>query len=236
MNTDNTLDVPGEVELLDKIKALGPWFHNIEVAPGIFTRDIAPAPGPQPRNHPESRWEKVKSALPDDMTGMSVLDAGCSDGYFSMKMAERGASLILAVDGAAAPIKRVNWVIEHFGLANVESRVQMLDRTSARKLGKFDLVFAMAVFYHMRDPITGIEMLASLGDRLLLETIVVPDREDTYFKVKQPGGASGVPKLIPSTACLEMLMGWAGYDEITQLTGDSDNRPIYLCVNNSRSS
>jgi len=77
-------------------------------------------------------------------------------------------------------------------------------------------------------------MLASLGDRLLLETIVVPDRQDAYFKVKQPGANAGVPKLIPSTACLEMLMRWAGYDEITQLSDDSDSRPIYLCVKNRR--
>lgn len=229
MNKQISQETPGEAELIEKVRALGPWFHNIEVAPGIFTRDIAPAPGPQPKNHPVPRWEKVRDALPEDMTGMSVLDAGCSDGYFSIKIAERGASRVLAVDGAAEPIKRIDWVIEHFGLKNVESRVQMLDRTSARKLGKFDLVFAMAVFYHMRDPITGIEMLASLGDRLLLETIVVPDRKDCYFKVKRPGGESGVPKLIPSTACLEMLMRWAGYDKITQLTDDADSRPIYLC-------
>lgn len=30
--------------------------------------------------------------------------------------------------------------------------------------------------------------------------------------------------------CLEMLMRWAGYDEITQLTDEADQRPIYLCV------
>ena len=106
-------------ELVEQVRRLGPWFHNIEVAPGIFTKEIAPAPGPQPLNHPEPRWEKVKSALPEDMTGMSVLDAGCSDGFFSIKMAGRGASRILAVDGAAEPIKRMNWVIDHFGLENL---------------------------------------------------------------------------------------------------------------------
>lgn len=123
MNTESKTDAPAQPELVEQVRRLGPWFHNIEVAPGIFTKEIAPAPGPQPLNHPEPRWEKVKSALPEDMTGMSVLDAGCSDGFFSIKMAGRGASRILAVDGAAEPIKRMNWVIDHFGLENVEAKV-----------------------------------------------------------------------------------------------------------------
>ena len=80
MNTESKTDAPAQPELVEQVRRLGPWFHNIEVAPGIFTKEIAPTPGPQPLNHPEPRWEKVKSALPEDMTGMSVLDAGCSDG------------------------------------------------------------------------------------------------------------------------------------------------------------
>ena len=35
-------------ELIEQIKLLGPWFHNIQAMDDAFTREISPSPGPQP--------------------------------------------------------------------------------------------------------------------------------------------------------------------------------------------
>ncbi|MCP6330096.1 hypothetical protein NL460_28580, partial [Klebsiella pneumoniae] len=43
-------------DLRAQITRLGPWFHNIQLAPGIATREIASSVGPQPVDHPIRRW------------------------------------------------------------------------------------------------------------------------------------------------------------------------------------
>ncbi|HEV2212458.1 MAG TPA: methyltransferase domain-containing protein [Gammaproteobacteria bacterium] len=97
-------------ELVRKCRELGPWFHQIDLGMGVRTRDVAPTVGVQDHDHPLSRWNKVRDALPTDMSGMRVLDVGCSDGFFSIEMARRGAREIIAIDGHKDCIRRLNWV------------------------------------------------------------------------------------------------------------------------------
>ncbi len=62
------------------------WHHQFEIAPGVIT------PGTY---CPESLLEKM--ALPGDLTGRRVLDLGPSDGFFSLRLRQRGAQVV-AVD------------------------------------------------------------------------------------------------------------------------------------------
>jgi SAM-dependent methyltransferase len=103
-------------EQTKKCIELGPWFHQIDLGEDIRTRDIAPTVGPQEHDHPASRWNKIKDHLPADMTGMRVLDVGCSDGYFSIEMARRNAKDIISVDGAEGCIQRLNWIVQVLNL------------------------------------------------------------------------------------------------------------------------
>lgn len=57
-------------------RQLGPWFHNIEVAPGISTRSIAPSEGPQPIDHPVKRSHVFENVVPKDLSGCKILDMG----------------------------------------------------------------------------------------------------------------------------------------------------------------
>ena len=100
-------------DIRQKVEELGPWFHQIDLGQGLMTRSIAPSPGPQPLDHPLPRWEKASQALPSDLSNMRILDLGSSDGFFSIKMAERGAKEIIALDGAGKAIKRLEWAAEH---------------------------------------------------------------------------------------------------------------------------
>ncbi len=106
-------------EVIKKCIELGPWFHHIDLG-GISTRDIAPSPGPQEHDHPASRWNKIKDSLPADMTGMRVLDVGCSDGYFAIEMARRNAKEIIAVDMAEECIRRLEWLVQLLNLPAIK--------------------------------------------------------------------------------------------------------------------
>src|SRR5689334_14787049 len=99
--------------VVSRVKALGPWFHQIDLGDGLRTRDIAPFPGPQPLNHPMDRWRILEAAIPSDLTGTRVLDIGCAEGFFALELAKRGADVV-AVDASPRMIARLEWLIEHF--------------------------------------------------------------------------------------------------------------------------
>jgi tRNA (mo5U34)-methyltransferase len=106
--------------LEDKVRELGPWFHQLDLGHGVHTRSISRSNGPQPLDHPLPRWHKIRDTLPADMHGMSVLDVGCSDGFFSIEMARRGAE-VLAVDAQRTSIARLRWAAERLGVRGVEA-------------------------------------------------------------------------------------------------------------------
>lgn len=101
--------------LREQVAALGPWFHNIDLAPGLSTRGIAPSAGPQPADHPRRRWQVYEGVLPQDMTGMRVLDLGSAEGFFALEMARRGA-FVLAQDFWGAMIRRLRFAAQVTGL------------------------------------------------------------------------------------------------------------------------
>jgi SAM-dependent methyltransferase len=106
--------------LTAKVRELGPWFHQLDLGNGVLTRNIKRSPGPQPVDHPIPRWHKIRDTLPEDMHGMTVLDVGCSDGFFSFEMARRGAE-VLAVDAQRSAIRRLRWAQQQLGVEGVES-------------------------------------------------------------------------------------------------------------------
>jgi len=58
-----------------EIAALGPWFHNIDLG-GVQT-----APDHFLGDYPAVKWRRFADALPEDLTGKTVLDIGCNGGF-----------------------------------------------------------------------------------------------------------------------------------------------------------
>lgn len=108
-------------KLQDTVRRLGPWFHQIELGDSIKTRSVFASPGPQPLDHPLSRWNKIKDVLPVDMHGMHVLDVGCSDGFFSIEMARRGAQ-VLSVDAEQSSVRRLRWLHRYLRIHGIRAR------------------------------------------------------------------------------------------------------------------
>ena len=148
----------------ESIVELGPWFHQIEID-GNWTRDIAPAPGPQPRNHPHARWEAIRCRLPD-LQGKSVLDLGCADGYFAIELARLGAN-VEAVDGAGKMVRRLQWAAETLNL-DINARVGKVEEIE----GSYDFVFFIGVLYHLESPLLGLKRVAALSNAMAIETVV----------------------------------------------------------------
>ena len=75
---------PREAERL--VASVPVWHHRFEIAPRVIT----------PRNY-DPAFLVEKMALPENLSGLSVLDIGASDGFFSLHLRRRGARVV-AVD------------------------------------------------------------------------------------------------------------------------------------------
>src|SRR5262249_4694447 len=80
--------------IIAKMKTLGPWFHNMNIARGVWTHPENDGAGP---DYPGWRWWLLKPMLPE-VRDQSCLDIGCSSGFFSLKLKELGAASVLGID------------------------------------------------------------------------------------------------------------------------------------------
>ena len=152
-------------ELIRRVDGIH-WYHQMDLGQGIRTPGVNNPALTLPRLH-----------LPE-LTGRSVLDIGAWDGFYSLEAERRGSARVLATDsfswgGAGWGSK------EGFNLAREALRSEVEDRTidvmelSPQAVGTFDVVLFLGVLYHLRDPMTALERVASVtSNQLILETEV----------------------------------------------------------------
>ena len=171
MNAARSVDGEDARLLQRRVAELGPWFHNYEIAKGVWTNPDGAGPGP---DYPARRWAHIKPWF-EELKGKSCLDVGCSSGFFSLKAMEMGAASVLGVDSG----EQVR-AIEQARLAGETLRLpaqfQSVSVYDLAQLGRtFDVVFFMGVLYHLRHPLLALEALRQVcTGTLILQTITTP--------------------------------------------------------------
>ena len=229
-----------------RIRALGPWFHNL-VLDGIAT-----APNHFLGDYPAQKFRRFAGALPDDLTGKTVLDVGCNAGFYAFEMKRRGAAHVVAIDPDPRYLAQARLAAEVLG-HDIELR--LLDVYRVAELGThFDLVIFMGVLYHLRHPLLALDLLYDhvAGDRLLVQSMlrgsrglapVEPDYpfdETAIFErpghpamyfVEQRYAGDWTNWWIPNRAAVEAMLRSSGFTIETR-AGDE----VYVCRRNARRS
>lgn len=140
-----------EETVRERVMALGPWFHNMELY-GVPT-----APEHFLGDYPRVKWARFKDSLPADLSGKTVLDIGCNAGFYSMEMKRRGAARVLGVDFDDDYLAQARFAAEVEGL-DIEFRKLSVYDVGA--LGeRFDVVFFIGVLYHLRHPLLALDLI-----------------------------------------------------------------------------
>lgn len=120
------------------------------------------------------KWERLAPHI--ELSGATVLDIGCGNGYFGLRMLAAGADLVVGVDPTLLFVMQ-HLVCRHFS-GDVPSYVLPLGIEDLPEgPADFDAVFSMGVLYHRRDHLEHLRRLRSLlkrGSTLVLETLVLP--------------------------------------------------------------
>ncbi|WP_075293231.1 TIGR04290 family methyltransferase [Pararhizobium arenae] len=222
-----------------KIRALGPWFHNMEIS-GVKT-----APDHFLGDYPNFKWQGFRDILPDDLEGQSVLDVGCNAGFFSLEMKKRNARRVLGVDSDPRYLEQARFAAKQSGL-DIEFRQLSVYEVGALK-EKFDLVIFMGVLYHLRHPLLALDLLYEhvVGDMMLFQCLQRGDEripllaEDYGFEEWAVFDQTEFPKLffveeryasdptnwfIPNKAAVEAMLRSSGFSIIA-----NPEREVYLC-------
>jgi tRNA (mo5U34)-methyltransferase len=193
------------------------WFHSIELEPGAHT--ISKAKTDELRAREDSYFKLV------DFKGKSVLDIGAWDGYFSFAAKRRGASRVLATDhfcwsgkgwGSKAGFDFANEKLR----TNVESLDIDVFDLSPERLGRFDIVLFLGVFYHLRDPLLGLGKAAALANEtMVVETVLDAKWIRRPAMVFYPGRELNNDPTNwwgPNSACVIAMLKELGFREVVE--------------------
>ncbi len=149
---------------------LGPWFHNLHLPDGSRT-----APQHPLGDFPAMKWAQIAPFIPEDLDGWSVLDIGCNAGFYSLELARRGAE-VTGIDVDPHFLRQAEWAARVSGLEHRITFRQAQIYELAHWERSFDLVLFLGVFYHLRYPLLGLDLVAEkTRRRLVFQTLSIPD-------------------------------------------------------------
>lgn len=217
-------------EILSEIKRLGPWWrHSLDLGNGIRTKVKA---GPRENiDRPRQKWSGFKDVLPMDLSGKRVLDAGCSEGFFSIEAKRRGADYVLGIDADPRVIARANFARDVLDL-DIDYRVCSVYDIDPG-WGIFDVVFFLGVFYHLDHPLMALQKIAPLcKDTLFLDThALVDDPSDGEIDImrffKDGFGGDKTNRWVPNRRCLKSMLACVGFGAVEDLSY-TDTRALYM--------
>lgn len=125
----------------------------------------------------DKKWQRLQPHI--DLRGCNILDVGCGNGYYCLRMLGDGANTVVGVDPNllfCTQFQAVNHFTQSHRACVLPLAIEHLQGDACH----FDKVFSMGVLYHRRDPLEHLHWLRRFlhdGGELILETLVIPGEE-----------------------------------------------------------
>ncbi len=198
------------------------WFHTFALnrEAEIYTPGVA-------RDHGYRL-----AVIPESFEGLSVLDVGTFDGFYSYLAEARGASRVLAIDNE----RYIEWVESRWhvtllgcegfravhGLLDSEVEYRRMDVFDLGQVDEeFDFIFCFGVLHRIDNPLGLLRLLTrhlADGGRIAVETYGVVEDEgaaDAAIYVSEPGEIYAGDEFVSwqfSSGSLERLAGHANHN------------------------
>jgi len=161
------------------------------------------------------KWQRVCPHI-SPLSGKVVLDVGCGNGYYALRMALEGARAVVGIEP---------FILNVFQFMALDA-LCVQDGVCVLPLGVedipadvhlFDTVFSMGLLYHRRDPLAHLQSLRrflKIGGEVVVETLVL-ESDDEKLLVPE-GRYAGMRNVwnIPSPSLLVSWMRDAGFKDV----------------------
>ena len=161
------------------------------------------------------KWSRVRESI-EPLHGRAVLDVGCGNGYYALRMHEAGARVVFGIDPTVLYVMQFLAVtMDNRQLPIVVLPLRLDELPDAP--GAFDTTFSMGVLYHQRSPIDHLRQLRQTlrpGGQLVLETLFIPGDESYACTPAERYARMKNVWLLPTIAELSTWLRRSGYREI----------------------
>jgi tRNA (mo5U34)-methyltransferase len=226
-------------QIAERIEELGEWGHNLNLG-GVWTN-----PRHLLGDYPAAKWQRFAHALPEDLTGKTVLDLGCNAGFFSLELKRRGAARVVGVDHDERCLAQARFAAEVQGAQIEFKKLEIWDVGALKE--KFDVVLFLGVLDHLRHPLLALDLLHQhvVRDLLVFGCLQRGGNALAPLELDYPLEEEGVferpefPKLsfveheyandwttwwIPNRACAEAMLRASGFQIVSHPEAE-----IYIC-------
>ena len=226
-------------QIRSEVQQLGQWFHNLRLG-GVMT-----APDHFLGDYPNQKWRRFAHAIPQDLSGKTVLDVGCNAGFYSIEMKRRGATRVLGIDHDEHYLAQARFAAKVSGVDIEFQTMSVYDVADLRE--QFDLVLFLGVLYHLRHPLLALDLLHDhvVSDLMVMQTMLrgstsVRAVENDYpFEETAMFQDPGFPKMcfvensyshdptnwwIPNKSCVEAMLRSSGFSIL-----DNPEEEVYVC-------
>jgi len=161
------------------------------------------------------KWNRLKDKIAP-LKDRLILDVGCGNGYYGLRMLSQGAKVIVGIDPHllfVMQFQAFNKYIKTDSVSVLPFKLEDMPTDTPC----FDTAFSMGVLYHRRDPIDHISRLKNLmkpKGQLVLETLVIDSDKDEILNPEKRYAKMPNVWQIPSPSVLVSWLDQAGFCNI----------------------
>ena len=165
----------------------------------------------------DMKWRRLQPHIAD-LQGRRILDIGCNNGYFLLRMLGAGADLALGVE----PSWLSHWQFLAVTRTMETEHPAWMIPTRFEELpdGTFDSVFLMGVLHHQRKPHAHIQQLRRRlepGGELVLETLIVEDAPNGQLEISNRYASMQNVYMLLTPWRIEEELRTAGFRKVRQV-------------------
>ena len=164
----------------------------------------------------DMKWRRLQDKI-SPLTGRTVLDVGCGNGYYGWRMLGAGAKRVVGIDPSLRYVMQQRAIAKYLPREAFDILPLSLEALADAGAGPgnavatgtgYDTVFSMGVIYHRRDPVNHIRDLLSFlraGGELVLESLILDEK---HGAVLEPRGRYAKMRNIWSIPSINTLKHW----------------------------
>ena len=164
----------------------------------------------------DKKWQRIQSYL-SPLKNKTILDVGCGNGYYMLRMLGEGAKHVIGVDPTLVFLAQYYALVQCLNHNINAHLLPIAFEELPAQINQFDYVFSMGVLYHRRNPLEHLKRLYQhtvSGGTILIETLILNTEQNTQLIPQDRYAGMRNVWSVPSPAMVQSWLHESGYDNV----------------------